>query len=80
MFAHRQRPDAIKGSVAQLGRWSEPILMHWRGLLAVELAAAGVSVLGIVVTAMLLPETKGKSFEELRADERTAPALAGASV
>lgn len=37
-----------------------------------------VSVLGILVTATLLPETKGKSLEELSADEPAAPALAGA--
>jgi MFS family permease len=42
-----------------------PILMHWNGLLAAELAAAIVSVLGLVVTVLMLPETKGKSLEEL---------------
>jgi len=44
-----------------------PILMSWRGLPAAELAAAAVSVLGIIVTSMLLPETKGRSLEELSA-------------
>jgi MFS transporter, PHS family, inorganic phosphate transporter len=55
-----------------------PILMQWRGLFAAELAAAAVSGLGIAVTAMLLPETKGRSLEELSADEPGARALAGA--
>lgn len=36
-----------------------------RDLPAAEGAAAIVSVLGLVVTIFLLPETKGKSLEEL---------------
>jgi MFS family permease len=53
-----------------------PILMHWRGLLAAEAAAAAVSVLGIVITVTMLPETKGRSLEELNPEEgaRAAPA------
>jgi len=43
--------------------------MSWRGLFAPELAAAIVSVLGIVVTLMLLRETKGKSLQELSIDD-----------
>ena len=42
-----------------------PILMAWNGLLAAEAAAAIVSVLGAIVTLTMLPETKGKSLEEL---------------
>jgi PHS family inorganic phosphate transporter-like MFS transporter len=42
-----------------------PILMSWHGLLSAELAAAIVSVLGIGVTVWLLPETRGRSLEEL---------------
>ncbi len=42
-----------------------PILMHWHGLLAAESVAAGVSLLGIIVTLTMLPETNGKSLEEL---------------
>ena len=45
-----------------------PILMHWHGLLAAEAVAAGVSVVGIGVTLTMLPETKGKSLEELNAE------------
>ncbi|AXC15355.1 Phosphate transporter [Acidisarcina polymorpha] len=42
-----------------------PIFMHWKGLLAAESAAATVCVLGLIVTSTMLPETKGKSLEEL---------------
>ena len=61
-----------------IGVFLFPILMSWRGLPAAELAAAGVSVLGILVTLALLPETKGKSLEELNALEPRIPVLAGA--
>ena len=46
-----------------------PILLRWHGLLAAESAAAIVSLLGIVVTMAMLPETKGISLEELSPDE-----------
>ncbi len=42
-----------------------PILLSSGGLLAAESMAAAVSVLGILVTVFMLPETKGKSLEEL---------------
>jgi PHS family inorganic phosphate transporter-like MFS transporter len=48
-----------------------PILLSWHGLLSAELAAAIVSVLGLGVTIWMLPETKGKSLEEL-SDEPAA--------
>ena len=50
---------------AFVGVFLFPILMKWHGLLSAELAAAAVSVLGALVTLALLPETKGKSLEEL---------------
>jgi MFS family permease len=54
-----------------------PILMHWHGLLSAELAAAVVSVLGLLVTLWMLPETMGKSLEELnRPNEANARAMA----
>jgi MFS transporter, PHS family, inorganic phosphate transporter len=59
-----------------IGVFLFPILMHWRGLLAAESMAAIVSILGIVVTVTMLPETKGKSLEELNpedGDARSAP-------
>jgi len=43
--------------------------MAWNGLLAAEMAAAIASALGIIVTLTMLPETKGKSLEELSAEE-----------
>jgi len=46
-----------------------PILLSRGGLLAAESMAAAVSVLGILVTVFMLPETKGKSLEELSTEE-----------
>jgi MFS family permease len=48
-----------------------PYLMHWRGLPAAETAAAITSVAGFIVTIWMLPETKGKSLEELSAEPST---------
>jgi MFS transporter, PHS family, inorganic phosphate transporter len=42
-----------------------PVLMSWHGLLTAELAAAAVSMLGLLVTLTMLPETKVRSLEEL---------------
>ena len=53
------------------GVFTFPFLVHWRGLLAGEDAAAIVSVIGAAVTAFLLPETKGKSLEELSQEPST---------
>jgi MFS transporter, PHS family, inorganic phosphate transporter len=52
-----------------IGVFLFPIFMQWHGLLAAESAAAIVSVLGIIVTVTMLPETNGKSLEELSPDE-----------
>ncbi len=48
-----------------LGVFLFPYLMQWRGLAAAELAASAASAIGLVATVCLLPETKGKSLEEL---------------
>lgn len=53
------------------GVFTFPYFMHWHGLMAAESAAAIVSVLGAVVTWFLLPETKGKSLEELSSEAST---------
>ena len=48
-----------------LGVFLFPIMMARGGLTLAEAAAATVSVLGLIVTLTMLPETKGKSLEEL---------------
>jgi dipeptide/tripeptide permease len=50
-----------------------PYLMHWKGLTAAEVTAAANCVAGLVVTVFMLPETKGKSLEEL-SNEPSTPA------
>jgi MFS transporter, PHS family, inorganic phosphate transporter len=52
-----------------IGVFLFPILLSAGGLFAAESSAAVVSVLGILVTVFMLPETKGKSLEELSAEE-----------
>jgi MFS transporter, PHS family, inorganic phosphate transporter len=42
-----------------------PYLLHWKGLLGAESAAAIASVIGVAVTLTMLPETKGKSLEAI---------------
>jgi MFS family permease len=59
-----------------IGVFLFPILMSWNGLLAAESAAAFVSLLGIVVTLTMLPETKGKSLEELNQEDGLVPMAA----
>jgi MFS family permease len=48
-----------------VGVFTFPLFMSWNGLPAAEGAAAIVSLLGLITTIFLLPETKGKSLEEL---------------
>ncbi|MGC1584849.1 MAG: MFS transporter [Rhodomicrobium sp.] len=52
-----------------IGVFLFPILMSWKGLVAAEATAAIVSVLGVIVTLTMLPETKGRSLEELSPEE-----------
>ena len=65
----RTTGHGIAAAMGKLGGFAGvflfPYLMHWRGLLAAESAAAAVSVLGLVVTLTMLPEPKGKSLEEI---------------
>jgi MFS family permease len=51
-----------------VGVFTFPFLMRWHGLMAAESGAAIVSALGAVTTIFLLPETKGKSLEELASE------------
>jgi hypothetical protein len=37
-----------------------PNLLNWKGLLGTESVAAITSVIGVIVTVTMLPETKGK--------------------
>jgi MFS family permease len=48
-----------------IGVFTFPLLMAWHGLLTAELGAAIASVFGLVFTAWMLPETKGRTLEEL---------------
>jgi MFS transporter, PHS family, inorganic phosphate transporter len=64
---------------AFVGVFLFPILMSWHGLLSAELAAAIVSLLAIMVTLWFLPETKGKSLEELSAEETAKQHVFGAA-
>ena len=54
-----------------LGVFTFPFFMNWHGLPAAEGAAAIVSIFGVIVTIFLLPETKGKSLEELSEEPST---------
>lgn len=48
-----------------LGVFIFPFLLQWKGLLGAESAAAIASILGLIVTLTMLPETKGKSLESI---------------
>jgi MFS transporter, PHS family, inorganic phosphate transporter len=52
-----------------IGVFLFPILLSTGGLFAAESMAAAVSVVGILVTVFMLPETKNKSLEELSIEE-----------
>jgi MFS transporter, PHS family, inorganic phosphate transporter len=54
-----------------VGVFTFPFLMRWHGLLAAESGAAIVSALGAITTIFLLPETKGKSLEEIASEPET---------
>jgi MFS transporter, PHS family, inorganic phosphate transporter len=65
----RTTAHGIASAVGKLGAFVGvflfPIFLAWRGLFAAELAAAIVSLLGLIVTVTMLPETKRRSLEEL---------------
>ena len=56
-----------------VGVFTFPFFLHWHGLREAEGAAAIMSCVGLVVTIFMLPETKGKSLEEL-SEEPSSPA------
>jgi MFS transporter, PHS family, inorganic phosphate transporter len=74
---------------AFIGVFTFPLFMSWKGLFAAESAAGVVSLLGAVFTSYMLPETKGRTLEELNEEaqggssydapvEKMFPAAAGA--
>lgn len=73
----RTTAHGIAAAMGKLGGFAGvflfPYLMAWRGLAASELTASAASVAGLVATLLFLPETKGKSLEELSGEQ---PALA----
>jgi MFS transporter, PHS family, inorganic phosphate transporter len=73
----RTTGHGITAAVGKLGGFfgvfAFPFLLHWKGLLGAESAAAIASVLGLICTVTMLPETKGKSLEEISA-EPSSPA------
>jgi MFS transporter, PHS family, inorganic phosphate transporter len=56
-----------------VGVFTFPFLMHAHGLPAAEGTASIMSAFGLLVTIFMLPETKGKSLEEL-SEEPSSPA------
>ncbi|MGA7803667.1 MFS transporter, partial [Bradyrhizobium sp.] len=63
-----------------IGVFLFPILLSAGGLVAAESTAALVSVLGILVTIFMLPETKGKSLEELSAEDAARAATTASAI
>jgi MFS family permease len=65
----RTTGHGIASATGKLGAFTGvflfPFLMHWHGLLSAELTAGLVSLAGLAVTMLMLPETKGKSLEEI---------------
>ena len=55
-----------------VGVFTFSFLLRWHGLLSAESAAATVSGLGAITTGFLLPETKGKSLEEIESEPETS--------
>jgi MFS transporter, PHS family, inorganic phosphate transporter len=64
----RRRLGKLGGFV---GVFVFPYRMHEKGLLGAESAPAITSVLRLVVTLTMLPETTGKSLEEIEAEAAT---------
>jgi hypothetical protein len=64
----RTTGQGIAAAAGKLGASLFPILMACKGLIAAEAAGAAVSVLGAVVTLTMLPDSRGRSLEELSPD------------
>jgi len=65
----RTTGHGIAAAMGKLGGFAGvfvfPFLLHWKGLLGAETAAALASILGLIVTVLSLPETKGRSLEAI---------------
>ncbi len=76
----RTTSHGIAAAMGKLGGFAGvflfPYLMNWKHLLGAESAAALVSLLGLGITLALLPETKGRTLEELAPEEAAGPAAA----
>ena len=59
---------------AFIGVFTFPLFMSWNGLPAAEIAAGVVSVLGAIFTYFMLPETKGRTLEELNEEAKEGSA------
>lgn len=73
----RTTAGGVAAAMGKLGGFAGvflfPYLLHWKGLLGAESAAALVCVLGAGVTVAMLPETKGKTLEELAPEPEAKP-------
>jgi MFS transporter, PHS family, inorganic phosphate transporter len=71
----RTTGHGVASAVGKLGAFVGvfvfPYLMAWRGLAGAEMGAAIASVAGLIVTWTMLPETKGKSLEEIERETVT---------
>jgi MFS family permease len=74
----RTTGHGISAAAGKLGAFAgaylfPDMLASAMGIRGAEVVAAVVSVAGLLLTATLLPETKGKSLEQLTADAYAAP-------
>lgn len=54
--------DSVNDLGGFLGVFVFPCLMHWKGLIGAGSAATIASVLGLVVTWTMLPETRARAW------------------
>ncbi len=75
----RTTGHGIAAGIGKLGAFAGtflfPFISHAGGLKGAMMFAAGVSILGLVLTQMTLPETSGEALEALSAEIRETPAV-----
>jgi len=74
----RTTGHGISAAAGKLGAFAGAYLFPYlldtsRGIRGAEIVAGGVSLAGLLLTALCLPETKGKSLEELSEVAYSAP-------